>query len=373
MTLALLVTFGAFGITVAVTSPPSRSQPSGVVQLTADRTEHIDPTFSPDGKYIAFSSNSSGSYDVWVMREDGRKLTRLTWLPGDEVAPEWSPDESNLTYLWNHGQYSDVCMTPMGTGSSICLTDRAHVRSYSWSPDGLLIAYDAGNGTIRLRNMSTGHEASFPFDANVSYPAFSPDSATLYFSVKTERGNYIWEASVNGSNSKKLSWMGSDVRPQASPSGNYLMYLTNLSGRYEPWLVDLDTGVNTYLFTRPELGLSYTFPTPPLLAAGTVPRWGPNGTNVLMISNGNGTRGDLYLVTLNIPVDIATEGPHPFNGLPAGTFFPLNIYNQVPLGQPVVDAQWGPSGNIVVTSSVSGFEQLILFGRGPQVNVGYGG
>ena len=69
--LALLVTASAFGTTMVLTAPPHSAKPSNVVQLTSGPAESIEPAFSPDGRYLAFSYNRAGSYDIWLVREDG--------------------------------------------------------------------------------------------------------------------------------------------------------------------------------------------------------------------------------------------------------------------------------------------------------------
>ena len=365
--LAILVTAGAFGMTMALTEPPPNARPGSVVQLTANPSDHAGPAFSPDGEYIAFSSNQSGSHDIWVMREDGRQLAMLSSLPGDEIAPAWDPNGGRVAFLWEHGQYSDLCTASVANDLSTCLTDGSSVRSYSWSPDGLLTAYDEGNGTIGLHNMTSGANAAFPFDGYVSDPAFGPRSGVLYFSLRTVSGDYIWNASTNGQDGRQLSWEGSDIEPRVSPVGNYLMYLTNLSGRYEPWLIDLATGENAYLFNRPDLqGLGYTFPSPPLLASHTVPSWDSNGTGILFISGDKGSQGSLYLVTPGFKVDLSQSSNLRY-------VLALSVYSEVPFGFPVGDAQWSPSGNVVIQANVSGFAQLFLLRNGPAVKAGYGG
>lgn len=370
--LGLLITVSAFGTTMVITQPPLPSKPNNEIQLTFGTGAHSEPRFSPNGMFVAYSSNESGSYSIWTMAADGRKQTRVTSMPGDQLMPSWSPDGTRIAFLWKHDAFSDLCVTTLKEDDQECLTSEARVQNFAWSPNDSALAYDAGNGTIRILNLTSGVDTSFPFRGHISDPAFGPASSTLYFSLRTTKGDYIWNASIDGNNGRQLSWEGSDVEPQVSPTGIYLMYLTNLTGRYEPWLVDLFTGENTYLFNRPDLTPAYTFPNAPLLASGTIPSWGPKGSSMLFISSENGTEGNLYLVTLNVPVDLNQANPPSPSGF-VRTIYDLNVYNRVPVPGLISDAQWSHSGNVVIQANVSGFEQLLVLQNGPPVKVGYGG
>ena len=55
VTLALFVTASAFGATMAVTQPPSSARTSSEIQLTSAAGSHLEPRFSPDGKYNAYA------------------------------------------------------------------------------------------------------------------------------------------------------------------------------------------------------------------------------------------------------------------------------------------------------------------------------
>jgi TolB protein len=50
-----------------------------------------DPSWSPDGQRIAFSSERDGNLEIYVINIDGSGLTRLTDHPGDDSSPAWSP------------------------------------------------------------------------------------------------------------------------------------------------------------------------------------------------------------------------------------------------------------------------------------------
>jgi hypothetical protein len=157
--------------------------------------------------------------------------------------------------------------------------------------------------------------------------------------------------------------------PQMSPAGNELMFLTNISGRPQPWLIDLKTTVGEYLFSRPNLGPGYTFPSSPNMTLGTIPQWSPNGSQILMLSSNNGTAGRLYVVTLDFPVagsDLSGAGITP------GTIYYFNVYNLAPLNTLLSSVRWIPDGKgIALLSSIS--SQVLIIQSGPPARIGYGG
>ena len=62
---------------------------SDIVQLTNNAGNNEHPTWSPGGKLIAFASNRSGTYQIYIMRKDGSNVTRITQA-GENTAPTWS-------------------------------------------------------------------------------------------------------------------------------------------------------------------------------------------------------------------------------------------------------------------------------------------
>src|SRR5271155_4504015 len=66
--------------------------------VTSHPAHDINPVFSPDGRWIAFSSNRHGSYDVFVMPVRGGKPTRLTFDSADYLVSGWSPDGQHVLF-----------------------------------------------------------------------------------------------------------------------------------------------------------------------------------------------------------------------------------------------------------------------------------
>ena len=67
-------------------------------QLTTDPADDFLPSWSPDGREIAFYSFRHGSRDLHVMTADGGSLQRLTDDPAQERYPDWSPDGNQLVF-----------------------------------------------------------------------------------------------------------------------------------------------------------------------------------------------------------------------------------------------------------------------------------
>ncbi len=69
------------------------------VQLTRQGTSHGDHAFSPDGRWIAFTSNRSGSSQVWVLPTEGGEARKVTDLKLGAQRPVWFPDGKRLLVI----------------------------------------------------------------------------------------------------------------------------------------------------------------------------------------------------------------------------------------------------------------------------------
>src|SRR5262245_28032753 len=76
---------------------------SNVVRLTDNRAREIYPRFSPDGRWIAFSSSRYGNNDVFVIPAGGGSPRRLTYHSGNDEVVGWSRDSRHVLFRANHG------------------------------------------------------------------------------------------------------------------------------------------------------------------------------------------------------------------------------------------------------------------------------
>jgi dipeptidyl aminopeptidase/acylaminoacyl peptidase len=154
-----------------------------LLQITSGDADDSEPAWSPDGKFLAFSSNRSkpdpdATYnsDIWVVSADntdkGAHLTQVTTNAGPDTSPSWSPDGKWIAYvtqldptLMDYGT-KHVAISPSGGGKAQVLTrtfDRMSTQPH-FSPDGSAIYFLADDdGTQNLcRIPATGGEITRP-------------------------------------------------------------------------------------------------------------------------------------------------------------------------------------------------------------------
>lgn len=115
------------------------------IQFTDGILASWNPAWSPDGLRIVFDANNLGRYNGWaiyVIDIDGKNLTRLTSSSMSNLAPAWSPDGSRILYsLLEVGNSGFFSMNPDGS-NKVRLTHNNEDGVYaSWSPDGTKIVF----------------------------------------------------------------------------------------------------------------------------------------------------------------------------------------------------------------------------------------
>jgi len=88
------------------------SEGGSLVNLTNNEADDRYPTWSPDGRRIAFSSERDGNWEIYILSLEDGALTRLTDDPGDDIQPRWSPAVTLVDPIRLAGQVSDPGATP---------------------------------------------------------------------------------------------------------------------------------------------------------------------------------------------------------------------------------------------------------------------
>ena len=110
-----------------------------LVQLTKTDQCDRDPTWSPNGKHIAFSSNRSGNYEIYVMDKDGKNTKQLTDEPAKDTDPEYSPLGDRIAFVSGRSGRSEIWIMNSDGSNLIQLTNPSNLNTsaygpLSWSP-----------------------------------------------------------------------------------------------------------------------------------------------------------------------------------------------------------------------------------------------
>ncbi|MFL6292563.1 MAG: hypothetical protein ACJ759_16850, partial [Thermoanaerobaculia bacterium] len=222
------------------------------LQVLDDGALNWNPVWSPDGAWLYFGSDRSGSLNLWRLPIDERSGEVL-----GEAQPVTTP--STASGFWSLSQ----------DGSRILYAaneSKANVGRFPFDPVGL---------------RATGREEAVTRGSHrVSSCAVSPDGRRIAFHAALPREE-LFVAGVDGSGLRQLTHDGfKDRQPVWSPDGRRLLFYSNRGGRYEAWILNAAGG-------EPER----------VLPAGRkpvmVPVWSPDGRKVACTYDGKAAVIDL--------------------------------------------------------------------------------
>jgi len=118
---------------------------SEIKRLTVTPAVENNPHISPDGNWVAFSSNRSGNYSVYVISSRGGEAKRLTWHPDASLVRGWTPDGKSVLYASgreNPPASTDRLWTVAAIGGPSTLLSKQSGTDGSFSPDAQRIVID---------------------------------------------------------------------------------------------------------------------------------------------------------------------------------------------------------------------------------------
>ena len=212
-------------------------------------TRGYTPAWSPDGRRLAFVRETgtvaqlpNRNADVYVADADGRNERRLTKAPSSEFTPSWSPDGRRIAFVSNRtGRFAVYVMRADGTGLRRVVPRRnggGDAFWPSWSPDGRLIAYSSshatpenpeiyvarpdGSGVRRLTRTKGGVEVL----GDDGWPRWSPDGKRIVFSSNRTGNGEIWIMSADGSGQRRIAGLAGrdEWAPAFSPDGTQIAF-----------------------------------------------------------------------------------------------------------------------------------------------------
>lgn len=196
----------------------------------------MSPTWSPDGRKLAYVSFEQGKSSIWVQYVFTGQRKKLADFKGINGAPAWSPDGQQLAMTLSKDGNPDIYIMDVARGSLRQLTRHWGIDTEaSWSPDGkhMVFTSDRGGSPQIYRMPVGGGEAQRvtfegKYNARASY---SPDGRYLTLVTEVDRAYRIGLLDVQRGDLSILSSGRLDESPSFAPNGSMIIYATRSGGQ----------------------------------------------------------------------------------------------------------------------------------------------
>ncbi len=209
-------------------------------RLTSTPAVESNPFLSPDGKWVAFTSNRSGNEDVYLVSAAGGEPRRLTWHPLSDEARGWTPDGKSVLIASQRGTapipYMRLWTMPAEGGVPTLVPAPMAYRG-SFAPDGRRIVYDrASRWDVEWRNYRGGQntpltiltpatldEVRLPNERTTdTQPVWVGN--TIFFLSDRDFATNVWAYDVAGGAVRQVTHFNdADVKSLAAGAGDLII------------------------------------------------------------------------------------------------------------------------------------------------------
>jgi TolB protein len=253
--------------------------------------------FATNSGEIAFESNQTGNWEIFLLDLRTSAVHNLTNHPADELSPAWSPDGSRIVFSADRsgdGQPELYVMNADGSDVQRISAGSSGYRNASWSPDGNALVVSLGFGQMYVMNADGSGEQWLAYGFT---PSFSPDGRRVLYSADTRinpNGDvYLYDRvlrqitnlTANPANDWGAAW---------SPNGRQIVFVSSRAGRSHIYVMSPDGKDIRAVTTQGANDLS--------------PGWSPDSTQIVYTSGENGNT-QLYLI------DVDGSNPHPITAI----------------------------------------------------------
>jgi len=262
-------------------APPAKP-PATLKRLTFAPGLEDEPSFSPDGKFVAYTTDEHGNLDVVVQPLGGGEPIRIASTEADEAEAAWSPDGSRIAYVsaQEHGgrlasalnvstlefylnsNHGDIYVVPALGGTSAKLVEDGCYPS--WSPDGKRLVFMSNRGgQVNLWTVSAdgGAPERVTNDGNIDYqPAWSPDGKWIAYGsgafTRGSRGFFTLKirAVSGGSETNVAEGFTYVQHPAWAADGQSIVFSADRDGILNVWRVPVRDGRRAGPLSRVTLG-----------------------------------------------------------------------------------------------------------------------
>jgi Tol biopolymer transport system component/tRNA A-37 threonylcarbamoyl transferase component Bud32 len=222
------------------------------VQITSAVGVEDYPTWSPESDRLAYQSNRSGNWDIWVTQVDGGSaVNRTEDNTGIDMLPSWSPDGRQIAFWSDRDDGGYFVMSALaGTPRKVKSVSQLMWSPPQWSTQGTELACmvrDATGFFIDILSLSTGDSRRLPIQGRKGNICFdlkwSPNGR--YFAYVdawnvTPDATQIWLLHIKSGDCFPITdGRFNDWSPSWSPDAKYLYFVSNREGSMDLWQLQI--------------------------------------------------------------------------------------------------------------------------------------
>ncbi len=204
---------------------------------------------------IAYVTKADQRYSLWVADADGEGAQPALTSPEPIISPSWSPEGRQLAYVSFESRKPVVYIHDVASGKRRLVANfRGSNSAPAWSPDGRSLAVtlsrDGGSQLYTLDVTTAGSEPrrltqSSSIDTE---PIYSHDGKFIYFVSDRGGSPQIYRMPAAGGNPERVTFTGTyNISPSLSADGRWLAYISRVSGAFKLHVMELSTSNVTAL------------------------------------------------------------------------------------------------------------------------------
>lgn len=196
----------------------------------------LSPTWSPDGKTLAYVSFETGRPAIYTHELSSGKRNRVASYSGLNSSPDWSPDGKSLLVTLSKDGNAEIYKLDLASKSLKRLTNHWSIDTEgSWSADGrsfLFTSDRSGGPQVYYKATEDAEPKRLTFGSRYNArPRFSPDGKYIYYVHQREGAFHIARMNMATGNETVLTRTGLDESPSIAPNGRMLIYSTQQDGK----------------------------------------------------------------------------------------------------------------------------------------------